>query len=110
MEQLCTTNVHLLGYHSCKDDNICISCQLLFQIGYFIKKYINPDLYTLLDNCMEIFLLFMAHLLRVKNQRIRIKEIYNTLGSNECLILMDYKMKFEPVYFRETTIEHFGKK
>jgi hypothetical protein len=29
---------------------------------------------------------------------------------NECVILLDYKMKFEPVYFREKTVDHYGKK
>lgn len=26
------------------------------------------------------------------------------------MILIDYKMKFEPIYFREKTTEHFGEK
>lgn len=29
---------------------------------------------------------------------------------SECVILLDYKMKFEPVYFREKTVDHYGKK
>ncbi len=29
---------------------------------------------------------------------------------NECVILLDYKMKFEPVYFREKTVDHYGKR
>ncbi|KAI9560512.1 hypothetical protein GHT06_011445 [Daphnia sinensis] len=29
---------------------------------------------------------------------------------NECVLLIDYKMKFEPVYFREKTVDHYGKR
>lgn len=29
---------------------------------------------------------------------------------NECVIHLDYNMKFEPVYFREKTVDHYGKR
>jgi hypothetical protein len=30
--------------------------------------------------------------------------------SNECVVLIDNKMKFEPVYFRQKTADHYGKR
>lgn len=88
----------------------CDACQFPFQVVIFVKRFVDPDLHHLVDNCAEKFKLFMAHLIRVENQRQRIKDIYESLGSDECLIIMDYKIKFEPVYFREKMVENFGKK
>ena len=30
--------------------------------------------------------------------------------SNECLITIDYKIKLEPIYYREKTVDHYGKR
>ena len=74
------------------------------------KKKTDKDGHELLDNCAEKFQLCLSHLVRVKNKRQRIKEIHEGLGATECLTLMDYKMKFDPVHFHEKTLDHFGKK
>ena len=97
-----------LGRGSCTSS--CSKCQLPFQIVHVLKKHSEQDVHVLLDNCAEKFQLYLAHLVRVHNQRERIQEIHDGLKPGECLILMDYKMKFDPVYFREKTLEHFGKK
>lgn len=52
----------------------------------------------------------MAHWIRVQNQRNRIKSIYDDLVAEKCLIIIDDKMKSDPIYFREKTVEHFGQK
>ena len=51
-----------------------------------------------------------GHWIRVKNQQIQIKEIYESMQQDKCLILIDYKMKFDPIYFQEKTVDHLGKK
>ena len=63
-----------------------------------------------MDDCAEKIKLFIAHLMRVQNQRQQINGLYDDMEPGECLILIDYKMKFEHVYFREKTVEYFGKK
>jgi hypothetical protein len=62
--------------------------------------------------------LFMGHRLRVHNQQKAIQEIHAQISndclqigeSHECVVLIDYKMKFEPVYHREKTVDHYGKR
>ena len=76
----------------------CSSCQFPFKVVHYIKRFIREDLHKLVDNCVEKVKLYMAHLIRVSNQRNRIKAIHDGLQPDECLILIDYKMKFEPIY------------
>ena len=43
----------------------------------------------------------MGHLVRVHNQQVQIKGVLAQLAPQDVLVLMDYKMKFEPLYYRE---------
>lgn len=61
----------------------------------------------------------MAHKCRVRCPQLGIEAIYNEMredfvendGNNvHAVLLMDFKMKFEPVSGRETTLEHYGKR
>ena len=62
---------------------------------------------------------YMAHKVRCTNQNIAIKSIENNMitklkESNgdhvQCMMIVDFKMKFEPMSSRETTLDHFGKR
>jgi hypothetical protein len=54
----------------------------------------------------------MGHILRVTNQRLAISNELEALQTKSLVvyIMIDYKMKMLPVYFREKTLEHYGKK
>ena len=60
----------------------------------------------------------MGHRISVSNQKINIQEIFNKMkktcestGScQEAVVVIDYKMKMQPIYYRETTLEHYGKR
>ena len=72
-----------------------------------MKKFIAEDARQLVKNCGEKFKLYMAHFIRVQNQYDRIKAICDYLCGDECSILIDSKMKFDPVYFCKKTVEYF---
>lgn len=91
----------------------CDECQLPFKIMHYLKKQVPEDALekrNILDDCKEKIFLYMAHLVRVHNQRKRLNAIYKNLADDECVMAMDYKMKFEELRFREKTNEHYGKK
>ena len=102
----------------------CSNCRKLFHVFHFLKEEIlNSSLpresaLTALDGCLQKTQLFMGHRLRVLNQQHAIKKMQDEMMMNclqnetvnECVILLDYKMKFEPVYFREKTVDHYGKR
>ena len=54
----------------------------------------------------------MGHTVRVINQRIAVKKELAELQDHpdRAYIVIDYKMKMIQVYFREKTIDHYGKK
>lgn len=69
-------------------------------------------------DCFEKFELFMGHRLRVINQQRALAEIVDQMstrgkrgeGLNEALVIIDFKMKAEPLFFRESTLAHYGKR
>ena len=71
-------------------------------------------LVLILDECQQKVVLYMGYIVRVINQRQCIEKGINGIGKNKnkkrYWIVMDYKIKMVPVYFREKTLEHFGKK
>ena len=61
---------------------------------------------------------YMAHKVRCTNKNIAIKRIENNMitklkesnGNHiQSMMMVDFKIKFEPISSRETTLEHFGK-
>ena len=50
------------------------------------------------------------HLLRPVHQDGARNEILNNLNSSQCMIIMDWAMKFLPFQFRENQSDFFGKK
>ena len=67
-----------------------------------MKEWVpSEDVRQIIGDSRDKILLFMGHKVRVHNQRKRIDEIFNGMEKNECMLVLDYKMKFEPIYFRE---------
>lgn len=58
----------------------------------------------------------MGHRLRMVNQQVAIEKTLDSMRQNflhgitECVITIDYKMKLDPIYYREKTVDHFGKR
>ena len=55
--------------------------------------------------------------MRVTNQQMSIQKIFDHMkdecvnnGKKLCVITLDYKMKLNPLYFREKTVDHYGKR
>ena len=70
------------------------------------------------DACNK-FNLFMAHRMRCKNQQLALENLATIMktrvvySKGECTIahmVIDFKMKFEPMSTRETTLDHYGKR
>lgn len=70
------------------------------------------------NDCALKCRLFLGHRLRVSNQQNQISrvivEMHNfcieNKGSSEALVVLDFKMKLEPMHYREKTVEHYGKR
>ena len=84
-----------------------------------IDKHKTNDAIEVIDECQKKFQLFMAHKARCSNQNNAIEEIHqkmkqDCINSNGkdvvALMIGDYKMKFEPMSQRETTLDHYGKR
>jgi len=90
----------------------CNQCQIPFKTIHYLKQLAagKPDVATMLDHSSAKFKIYMGHLVRVMNQREEIQRIYDNMDVDECFVVMDYKMKFEPQHFREKTTDHYGKK
>lgn len=64
----------------------------------------------LINDCADKLKLFLGHRIRVMNQRNRLQQIHQGMTDTDMLVFMDYKMNYEPMYFREKTLEHYGEK
>ena len=74
---------------------------------------------NVLDDAQEKFILYMGHRSRCTNQRISIKSVEENFKQlcieskgNDVrgVLVMDFKMKFNPIHSRESTIDHYGKR
>ena len=69
----------------------------------------NDDVIAAFEDSRNMLLLFYAHQQRVSNQRDRIAGIFNDLRTENgndpasAVVLIDYKMKFESIRYREKT-------
>ena len=108
----------------------CTACKFPFYTINEIKesvtrnnttKNINhiEDCLNVLDDALDRFIIYMGHKARCKNQSEYIKQVENDMkelcidskGENTTgLLVMDFKMKFDPISARESTIEHYGKR
>ena len=103
---LCGKHYTENSVHSCSD------CQIPFKFFHDMKLFVHENHHVLLDDCRSKVLLFMGHILRVTNQRLAISNELEALQTKTLVvyIVIDYKMKMLPVYFREKMLEHYGKK
>lgn len=99
-----------------KKQSTCKKCASPCQVVSDVRKEIpdrNTDLCAVLDDCAEIFKLYLAHLLRCHLQEREIERIFDevTEGAKgvSVTILLDYKMKFQPMFNRDPTAQPFGK-
>ena len=95
----------------------CKSCMIPYQVIRNVSVSIEPcpdDVRMALQDCQDKLMLFMSHQHRCKNQQDRIAKAFETTerdtAREESLILVDYKMKMEPIRYREKTVECFGKR
>ena len=106
-----------------EDDYSCDPCKAPFILLEDIKsECCNPPstLGEVLDEVRDKFYLFMGHRVRVTNQQRAIQGIHEELqkscpkeinGRTKCaVVVLDFKMKFEASYFREKTVESYGKR
>ena len=77
------------------------------------------DCLTVLDDALDRFVIYMGHKARCKNQSEYIKQVEDDMKKvcidskgedTRGLLVMDFKMKFNPISARESTIEHYGKR
>lgn len=102
---------------------LCTPCTSYYHITRSIfasLKTAGADETTLVvvEDCFHKFDLFMGHRLRVVNQQRNIHALFEAMktscfnlnGKYEVLLVIDFKMKVEPLFFRETTAAHYGKR
>ena len=79
----------------------------------------SRDAINLIKSCSSKFRIFMGHRMRCTNQNEAInklkddmvKKLLESNGTDVCaLMIIDFKMKFEPASARETSLEHYGKR
>jgi hypothetical protein len=69
--------------------------------------------HNVIQDCRRKLILYMAHRVRVVNQRKHIDKLLEDMVSQKrydrAHFFIDFKMKFEPVYHMEMTVQHYGK-
>lgn len=100
-----------------KVETQCMTCLSPFQVVDNIRRKTGSereDIVEFLQDAEEKMVLYMGHQHRCYNQERRISDIFGELREDVALskadVLPDYKMKFEPIRYREKTTEFFGKK
>ena len=78
-----------------------------FSLRYQGQK---KDLEFDIEQSSDRILQWKAHVLRAINQERAKSKILDNLEKHQCLIVMDWAMKYMPKRFRETQSEWFGKK
>ena len=82
-----------------------------------ISQEMKKDATTVIQDSFKKFQLYERHIARVQNQQKAITLLHEEMkarckankSSDECIVV-DWKMKCEPMYHRETTQKHFGKR
>lgn len=114
---------HSVGAKDCNKEQKgnpvgCNGCKLPFHVIDEIARLAgaNEELVEALGRCRAKMHLFMGHRARTVNQQRAIESISKRLKqqredqrfSNEALAVIDFKMKFGALYWREKTVEHYG--
>lgn len=92
----------------------CRECKTVFLVLKKIASEFESRQEKVFDEISHKFFLFMGHSMRVWQQRHRITALYRKLRRrpelDTALIILDFKMKLEPLQHPEKTVEHFGKR
>ena len=131
IESIC---YHGIDYGLLKDgspriSHNCCACKFPFystsKLKELVKQSPSPDkemiddAIRVIDSTTEKFALYMGHVCRKRSQSSQIKDRENYIekccmqskGKDiKCLAVMDFKMKFESMSARESSVEHFGKR
>lgn len=106
-----------------QNDCVCNNCCSLFNFYARLKNVLVEigavaSAIEVVQECSLKAKLFLGHKLRVINQQMKLQQMKDDMqasciaheGSAEAIVLLDFKMKFEPIYFREKTVDHYGKR
>lgn len=88
----------------------CSICDIPCNIIAYIQQHIPVNHHALLNDCNLKLKLYCGHRIRVLAQREAIDKLLQRLPSDQAHIVMDFKMKFEAMYYREKTLDFYGKK
>ena len=104
----------------------CLGCKAPFKLVDDImdecieSSGADESVKDVLLECRTKFHLFMGHRIRVTNQQMHIQKIHDDIrascprrtngSTTKGILLVDFKMKFESLYFREKTVENYGKR
>lgn len=94
----------------------CVAMRALMDKISYLLTMAEVDATTLgvLKDSYKKMELFLGHRIRVRNQQRALREAAANMKarctdekrSNEAIVILDFKMKLEPSYFREKTVEH----
>ncbi len=127
--------IHLAFKYSTYDENsetkvsvTCCACRFLMYVCHKIQNQLieyvpdnnamMQDAINVMNDCATKFSLFMARGIRCKNQIIAIDQMKQDMidtiktsnGSDvHARMIIDFKIKFEPLSARETSLDHYGK-
>jgi hypothetical protein len=100
----------------------CSCCHALHHFIAHVKQRLvesaaDENTLGVVADCHVKLELFLGHRLRVLNQQRALHDLFSDMQSRcvenkatEALVVIDFKMKAEPIYFREKTSEHYGKR
>jgi hypothetical protein len=102
---------------------VCYMCLQAFSTFEQLKTLLSghvsdQSLQHVLSDCSNKAKLYLAHRVRVINQQMAIAQVVQDIRADcavsgccsKALVVVDFKMKQEPMYFREKTVEHYGKR
>ena len=81
----------------------CKACQYSFKVFQELYDIVEEEYCDLVMDCRCKIKLYMGHVIHIMNQRLRIEKVeQNIVSENKywiAKVLIDYKMKAEPMYF-----------
>jgi hypothetical protein len=92
------------------EDEICDVCSLPNKVIGCVRRIVDSKHHVLLLDCRHIMKLYCAHRIHVLRQRKAIDNILETMPENKAHVVLDFKTKFEAMYYREKMLEFYGKK
>jgi hypothetical protein len=88
----------------------CNVCTLPHRVMEYFKANVHPDHHQLLEDCKTKILLYQGHHVQVINQQKYIDKYLTNITDDQAYLVMDFKMKFEAMYYREKTTDFYRKK